>query len=208
MIANSPAIESIRFNAKSAARRHFMIGTGKSTTNYGRGMRLRKWFLAGVGGAVAATLAVLFVLHKDADVEADVLIARPPSDVWKVISDSAAYSSWNPFITSVDGSFKEGSTIRIVLGAGSDATIFNPTVLVVRKDEGICWRGSVGIRGLFDGKHCMHLENANGGTHFVQTEHFSGLLVGKMTENVIAETEHNFQAMNAAVKQRVEARYP
>jgi hypothetical protein len=34
------------------------------------------------------------------------------------------------------------------------------------------------------------------------------LLVGRLTKDVIEETQRNFQAMNAAVKQRVETKTP
>jgi len=171
-------------------------------------MGLRKWLLKGILASVFGVLGVLFVLHEDSSVHADVLIDRPPSDVWKVVSASAAYPEWNPFITRVDGDFREGATIRIVLGTGSDSMVFKPTVLLVRPDQDLCWRGSAWVRGLFDGEHCIHLTAVSGGTHLEQTEHFSGLLVGRLTRDVIEDTRRNFQAMNAAVKRRVESKTP
>lgn len=137
-----------------------------------------------------------------------ILIYRPPADVWKVISEGAAYPDWNPFITRVDGDFREGATIRIVLGTGPDSMVFKPTVLLVRPEQDLCWRGSVWIRGVFDGTHCIHLTAVTAGTHLEQTESFSGLLVGRLTKDVIEETRRNFQAMNAAVKQRAESKTP
>jgi hypothetical protein len=138
----------------------------------------------------------------------DILVDRPPADVWRVVSNSAAYSAWNPFITRVDGEFKQGKTIRIVLGTGPDSMTFKPTVLVVHPEQELCWRGSVWIRGLFDGTHCIHLTAVTGGTRLEQTESFSGLLVGRLTKDVIEETQRNFQAMNIAVKQRAETKIP
>jgi hypothetical protein len=165
------------------------------------------------GTAVIAVIAVslagsLLVLHEDGSVHADILIDRPPADVWKVVSNSTAYPGWNPFITRVDGDFREGETIRIVLGTESDSMVFKPTVLVVRPEQELCWHGSVGIRGIFDGTHCIHLTAAPGGTRLEQTESFSGFLVGRLTKGVLEETQRNFQAMNAAVKQRVETKTP
>jgi hypothetical protein len=141
-------------------------------------------------------------------VHADVFIDRPPADVWRFLLNSAAYPDWNPFITRVEGDFREGATIRIVLGTGSDATVFEPTVLLVRPDQDLCWRGSVWVRGLFDGKQCIHLTAIAGSTHLQQTERFSGLFVGWLTKDVIEDTRRNFQAMNAAVKQQVESKTP
>lgn len=177
-------------------------------TDYGANMRLRGLLLTGIAVMVVAVTGTLLVLHEDASVHADILIDRPPADVWKVVSTSAAYPDWNPFITRVDGDFRTGETIRIVLGVGPDSMVFKPTVLVVHPDHDLCWRGSVWIRGIFDGTHCIHLTAVTGGTRLEQTESFSGLLVGRLTKDVVEETERNFEAMDTALKQRVEKNTP
>ena len=86
--------------------------------------------------------------------------------------------------------------------------VFKPTVLLVHPEQDLCWLGRVWIRGIFDGMHCIHLTAVPNGTRLEQTESFSGLLVGRLTEDVIEETQRNFKAMNNAVKQRVEAKAP
>jgi hypothetical protein len=171
-------------------------------------MSLRGLLLKGIGAIVVGAIGTLLFLHKDTSAHADILIDRPPSDVWKVVSNSAAYPDWNPFITHVDGDFRVADTIRIVLGVGPDSMVFKPIVLVVRPDQDLCWRGNVWIRGIFDGIHCIHLTAVSGRTRLEQTESFSGLLVGRLTKDVIEETQRNFQAMNTAVKQRVETKMP
>jgi hypothetical protein len=175
---------------------------------YGANMRLWGLVLKFIAVGVVGLFATLFILHEDTSAHADIFIDRPPADVWKVVSNSVEYADWNPFITHVYGDFREGNTIRIVLGSGPDSTIFNPTVLVVRPEQDLCWRGSVWIRGVFDGTHCIHLTAVTGGTRMEQTEFFSGLLVGRFTKDVIEDTQLNFKAMNAAVKQRVEMKTP
>ena len=171
-------------------------------------MGLLELLLKGIAVIVVGVIGTLFVLHEDSSVHAGIFTDRPLADVWNVVSDSTAYPDWNPFITRVDGDFREGETIRIVLGNGPDSMVFKPTVLVVRPEQDLCWRGSVLIRGVFDGTHCIHLTAVTGGTHLEQTESFSGLLVGRLTKYVIDETQRNFQAMNTAVKQRVETKTP
>jgi hypothetical protein len=177
-------------------------------TDYGTNMGLRGLLLKGIAVVVVGVIGTLFVLHEDSSVHAGILINRAPADVWDVVSNGTAYPDWNPFITRVDGEFREGETIRIVLGNEPDSMVFKPTVLVVRPEQDLCWRGSVLIRGVFDGAHCIHLTAVTGGTHLEQTESFSGLLVGRLTKDVIEETQRNFQAMNTAVKQRVETKTP
>jgi hypothetical protein len=171
-------------------------------------MGLGRLLLKGIAVSVVGVIGALFVLHEDCNAHADVLIDRPPADVWKVISNGAAYPDWNPFITRVDGDFREGATIRITLGTGPDSMVFKPTVLLVHPEQDLCWRGSVWIRGVFDGTHCIHLTAVAEGTHLEQTESFSGLLVGRLTNDVIKETQRKFQAMNAALKQRAETKTP
>lgn len=178
---------------------------GKIATDYGANMGLRRWLLGGTVAGVVGIFGSLYALHEDSTVNADVLIDRPPAAVWKLVSEGAGYSNWNPFITRIDGDFKEGATIRIVLGAGTDSMVFKPTVLLVRPERDLCWRGSVWVRGVFDGTHCIRLTAAANGTHLEQTETFSGLLAGRLTRDVIKETRREFQAMNTAIKRHVEA---
>lgn len=159
-----------------------------------------------IGASLVGTIVVLLALHRDGGTHAEILIDRPPAEVWRIISDTAAYPTWNPFITRVDGNLKQGATIRIVLGAtASDSMVFRPTVLLVRPGQDLCWRGSVWIRGLFDGKHCIHLSAVAGGTRLEQSERFTGLLAGRLTKDVIEDTRQNFQAMNVALKKRAES---
>ncbi|WP_167351633.1 SRPBCC family protein [Burkholderia anthina] len=169
---------------------------------------MRGLLLKGIVVVIVGVTGTLWVLHEDSSVRADILIDRPPAVVWNVVSNSTAYPDWNPFITRVDGDFREGETIRIVLGTGPDSMVFKPTVLVVRPEQDLCWRGSLWIRGVFDGTHCIHLMAVTGGTHLEQTESFSGLVVGRLTKDVIEETRLKFHAMNAAVKQRVQTKTP
>ncbi|MGG1947704.1 SRPBCC family protein [Trinickia sp. NRRL B-1857] len=122
-------------------------------------MTVRGILLKGVAIPVVTLPGILFALHKDRSVATDVLINRRPADVWKVVSDSTGYRDWNPFITNVAGNFVEGSSIRIVIGTGSGSIVFTPTVLLVRPKRDLCWRGSVWIRGIFDGEHCIHLSD-------------------------------------------------
>ncbi|WP_338340584.1 SRPBCC domain-containing protein [Burkholderia vietnamiensis] len=182
--------------------------SGVISTDYEANMGLRGLLLKGIAVIVVGIIGTLFFLHDDISAHAETFIDRTPADVWKVVSNSTAYPDWNPFITRVDGEFREGETIRIVLGTGPDAMIFNPTVLIVHPEQDLCWRGSVWIRGVFDGTHCIHLTAVTGGTRLEQTESFSGLLVGRLTKDVIEETQRNFEAMNAAVQQRVDMKTP
>jgi hypothetical protein len=161
------------------------------------------WLIA---GATLGVLAVVLALHDDMSVSTEVHIDRTPAEVWTVVANGPLYHEWNPFITEVDGAFVAGSKIRIVLGSAPNSMTFNPTVILVRPERDLCWRGSVWIRGIFDGDHCIHIFPERGGSRVEQAEGFSGLLVGRLTRSVVEETRQNMETMNSALKHRVELR--
>ncbi len=68
------------------------------------------------------------------------------------------------------------------------------------------WLGRPGIPGIFDGRHRFELRPLPGDrTRFVHTEQFRGLLVRPMRRSLDAGALAGFEAMNAALKARVEA---
>ena len=59
--------------------------------------------------------------------------------------------------------------------------------------------------GIFDGEHSFVLENRGQQTHFVQSEKFTGLFAGRLTQDILRETAGRMRAMNVALKTRAEA---
>ena len=81
-----------------------------------------------------------------------------------------------------------------------------PKVLVFESASEFRWLGHLLIPGIFDGEHQFHLESIEGDrTRFVQREEFGGLLVGLVLRSVRDSTTEGFEAMNQALKERVEA---
>jgi hypothetical protein len=116
------------------------------------------------------------------ELRSEIEIAAPPERVWEVLTDSDRYPGWNPFMRSVVG--------RCALGSRLTVRIKPP-----------------GARGMtfFDGEHRLAIEPLEGGrTRFVQSERFSGLLVGLFAKT-LAATQRGFEQMNAALKIQVEA---
>ncbi len=78
-----------------------------------------------------------------------------------------------------------------------------PNVRVQYRVDG---RGRTLIPGLFDGEHSFALEPAAGGfVRFVHAETFRGLLVPLVARTLRTTTRHGFEAMNRALKTRVES---
>lgn len=132
-------------------------------------------------------------------------INAPAADVWKVLTDLAAYPDWNPFIREASGRIAVGErlTLRMFPANGKPMT-FRPRVLAADPGAELRWIGRFILPGVFDGEHRFTLtETATGGTELVQSENFSGLLV-PFTGKTIAATRQNFAALNQALKTRAE----
>ncbi len=95
--------------------------------------------------------------------------------------------------------------IEFTEGEGSGSMTFRPRILCVRPAQELRWKGSVLLPGLFDGEHRFLLERQGNGTHLIQSEEFTGLLAGRLTQSVLCVTSNQMEAMNAALKQRSES---
>jgi len=168
-------------------------------------MRYLKRIMTLLGMLLLLAVVAVAALHRNREIATSIWIDRPPSDVWRVLTTAAEYPAWNPMISHISGELREGSIIEVDLGSPvSDSTVFHPTVLVVRPDRELRWLGHVGMTGIFDGEHRFLLEASGTGTRLVQSERFSGWLVGRLTDTLLDDTLDQMKAMNLALKQRVE----
>lgn len=130
-------------------------------------------------------------------------IDAPAHRVWAVLTDTAAYPEWNPFMTRIDGSLVVGARPTVTISPpGAEKQRFTPTVTAVEPGRRLAWLGRVLVRGIFDGAHTFELEAlTTGSTRFTQSERFSGLLV-PVLRGVLRATEAGFAAMNSALAER------
>jgi hypothetical protein len=137
-------------------------------------------------------------------ISATVDIAATRQEVWGVLADLNSYRDWNPFIQSASGQLMVGGilTMKFVPTQGR-AMVIRPKVLNVQPDALLSWKGGVIMPGIFDGTHRFVLESSEGGTRVTQSEQFQGVLVPFMRGTIDATVE-NFQALNQALKERVE----
>lgn len=140
-------------------------------------------------------------LHTEVEIDAT------PEAVWQVLTDLDRYPEWNPFIVSAVGRAEVGErlTNRMQPPGGKGIT-FKPTVTVVEPAATFEWLGRLGLPGIFDGRHRFDLApSENGGTLVMHSERLDGLLVRVMRKSLDTQTVAGFEAMNAALKARVEA---
>lgn len=135
-------------------------------------------------------------------------ITAPAERVWDVLTDFEAYPQWNPFIRQIGGVLAPRARLRVqIRPPGGRAMTFQPIVLRVEDGRHFSWRGRTFVPGLFDGEHAFDVEPvAEGRVRFIHAEMFRGLLVPLLARTLRTTTRQGFEAMNAALKTRVEAR--
>ena len=145
------------------------------------------------------------ILRDLRELRSEIEIDAPPERVWAVVTEFAAYPEWNPFIRRISGELREGARLEVrIEPPGARATTFKPTVRAVERNRELRWLGRLLVPGIFDGEHSLLIEPREGGrSRFVQSERFSGFLVG-FVKGTLAKTEGGFEQMNAALKARVE----
>jgi hypothetical protein len=139
-------------------------------------------------------------------IETSIEIDAPPEHVWEVFSDFESYPDWNPFVASLTGKVEVGERIeaRLTPPEGRSMT-FKPRVTALDRQRELRWLGNLLMPGLFDGEHQFLLEPIDGArTRFIQREDFTGVLVPLVLRMVGKSTKAGFEAMNAALKKRVE----
>jgi hypothetical protein len=138
-------------------------------------------------------------------IERSVDIASGPGAIWDVLTDLPRYPEWNPFISRIAGPLTPGARLTVDLGAvGSRKMTMRPRVLNLTEGREVRWLGKLGFGGLFNGEHSFRLEPISAATtRFVQSEKFTGLLV-PLLGRVLRQAESGFEAMNSALKNRVE----
>jgi hypothetical protein len=135
----------------------------------------------------------------------EIEIDAPLERVWAVLTDFAVYPEWNPFIRRIGGDLHEGARLEVrIEPPGARAMTFKPTVRALEANRELRWLGRLLLPGIFDGEHSLRIEPLDGGrSRFVQSERFTGLLVG-LVPGTLAKTEAGFEQMNTALKARVE----
>jgi hypothetical protein len=138
------------------------------------------------------------------ELRTEITIDAAPSEVWRYLTDLAAYHEWNPFITSGAGSTAVGERLTLRMEPpGGRAMTLRPTVTDTDTGRVLEWQGRLGVPGIFDARHRFELNGTDTGTRLVHSEMFRGLLVRPMRRSLDSHTRAGFEAMNAALARRV-----
>lgn len=120
-------------------------------------------------------------------------IDATPADVWNTLTSGDM--EWNPFLASIHGDLEEESRIAVRFRRG---LTIRPVVTEVVEERTLEWLGSIGIKGIFDGRHRFEIHEIDGGSRLIQSETFTGFLV-PIVGRLLRKTELDFEAMNRAL---------
>lgn len=139
----------------------------------------------------------------------EIHIDAPPSEVWQELTAFDSYSEWNPHITVAHGRVEVGEKLDLVMAVGRGRSVkMRPTVTEAVPGRSFEWLGHLGVKGVFDGRHRFDLETVEGQTRMTHSEEFTGILVPALKSMLDGNTRAGFEAMNEAVKNRVESKEP
>ena len=134
-------------------------------------------------------------------VSATTQIDAPPMAVWAVLTDLSRYPEWNPLFREASGEVAVGSRITLRAVQPANGRLMTVKAKIVAADPGAELRWASALPGLMSGEHSFVLTPLDGGTRLAQTEIYGGLLAATVS---VPRTETVFQALNEALKQRVE----
>ncbi len=133
--------------------------------------------------------------------ESSVEIAAPADAVWAVLTDGAAWSSWDSGVDGVDGRIASGETVTI-RSRVAPGRAFPVTVTTFDPPRTMVFTGGLPL-GLFRGVRTYRLTPNGAATRFEMREAYSGPLAGLMFRS-IPDLAPSFQQFAQGLKARAE----
>ncbi|WP_437650995.1 SRPBCC family protein [Sorangium sp. So ce362] len=126
--------------------------------------------------------------------------------VWNVLADFGAYAEWNPFLQQVSGAAHPGAKLTVKVGQeGKRSTTFQVRVKTVDQPRELRWTSGLPVPRMFESEHYLCIRELGPDRVVVeQGESFSGVLVRFLPAKTRQSAVSSFEAMNAALKRRVE----
>jgi hypothetical protein len=139
------------------------------------------------------------------EVRTEIDIDAQPAEVWAILSDTARWSEWNPYLTRLTGDIAVGSTIHanVRMADGVEAE-FDSDIDVVHVNKRLSWRGGDDA-GDMRANHIFEIEPRDSGCLFVHREAFAGPKAEKAYLDNRQALSDSFVLMNEALKARAEA---
>lgn len=140
-------------------------------------------------------------------VENSFVIAAPPTAVWAVLADTAAYADWNPRLRRIDGALARGAVVTLHYAKEKPwlPATFEVDVDACEPGAELRWSGPRNAsRLLLRASHWFRLSPRGPGTELVHGERFDGALAPIVWPLIGATVGANHAAVNAALRARCE----
>ncbi len=142
------------------------------------------------------------------NIHTEIVINATADRVYDILTGLRDYSKWNPFIVKSEGDVQTGRRIKNTMKNGEKLMNFKPIVLAAERGKKFEWRGSLFIRGLFDGHHYFRIEEiSDNQINLIHGENFSGILAPFILRKIGEQTRNNFIVMNRALKAEAEKQF-
>jgi len=129
-------------------------------------------------------------------------IRATPQAIWDILTDAAAYPSWNTTVSSVDGRIAPGETVTVHAKI-SPGRAFPVKVVAFEPPRRMMWSSSMPL-GLFRGERVFELRERADGVEFAMREDYSGVMAALITKS-IPDLQPAFDEFAACLKARAEA---
>jgi len=134
-------------------------------------------------------------------------IDAPAEKVWETLMDFRDYPQWNPFVQYLLGPAQVGRPLHALLAVpGEEPKVVHPEVVKVEPNRELRWTRKLWFSGILHGEHFFQVRPlTQDRALFIHGEIFSGLLVPFLKRVLEGPTKQSFQAMNIALKRRLES---
>jgi len=132
-----------------------------------------------------------------------VSIQSTPAKVWGLLTDAAAWPSWNTTVTRVDGTIAPGEkvTVHVKISPGQ---AFPVKVAEFEPERRMVWRGGMPLPFLFKGERTYTLTpKGDGAVEFTMAEVYTGWFAPMITKS-IPDLQPAFDEFAACLKKRAE----
>jgi uncharacterized protein YndB with AHSA1/START domain len=133
--------------------------------------------------------------------EASSFIEATPDRVWSVLTDAAAWPTWDSGVTKVEGRLALGEKVTVSVEA-NPGRAFPVKVVALTAPETMIFLGGMPA-GLFTGRRTYTLAREETGTRFTMREEYTGLLAAMMFKS-IPDLEPSFRKFAEGLKHRAE----
>ena len=141
------------------------------------------------------------------EIKSEIEINAPPQKVWQVLTDFAAFGTWNTFIPRIEGSPTVKSRLKIMVNPPhGKRMIFKPVLTKVEANRELRWLGVLWrVRFLFAGEHYFQIKPLNDrSVTFIHGEKFSGLLLPLWWKFMAEQVKMGYLQFNRDLKKECE----